>query len=382
MRSDLNYLAPPESALLQLEAELCRAKMREKYWDGVNSVSGAIGRMLDIFREHRNRLMLEHPDSELTQKMLCAAVRNVAIEDLGSRDFNPFNKFLNGITPISKPPADWLPTARAALRFILLGEVRNHEGENDPAEGSRRNVAERINRFFFPQVDEELKYQGKIDRNWDATWFFHEELRFVFVPFSTSDVIGELRSLAYDARGQRASCTIVRASGGRPFPQVNERNELGKTAEVSISCLRNGVRIVYVFPADTEAQLSFHKFKEIVKRESDGAGLIANLQHLEIDPAVTVEIEGRQRWAGEFLGPTLTWVHYQRSFQHRAPHEIPRDAELLLGIHHSKDGTRLICFNHHDCEDFLSWRVAMEQAVAGRDKSKSKGSVSRVSDQA
>lgn len=375
VRPAIARLALPD--LEMLEADFCRALMRNAWWEGAKGSKGCLGQMVKHFLDQRSQIDHERQGDnfkEFKQADLLKCLRTHPKNRVRLRSINKasLSQFLSG-----RPPGDrWFSVARAALQYILLGTELNSgiasDGKSPAASPSGRQaeaamahlVAQRIVSFFFPQEHpEQLREPPDIAP--DNVWFFSESVSNMSIPATSRDAAAELRSLAYDCSVRKKSCRITRVSGRSGFKQVTDDcRKLTPTGELTIECLKAGVQVVYMFPntrsKENQAANSAESFEMFAReRLADSPHHLSNLVLVRINPD---EIRGwnqETRWAGEFLSSIMVFALYEREGSPRT----------LIVSRSSNQWMTAFSPDHSEKETLSSWIAAFhdERDHDGRD---------------
>lgn len=317
--------------IVSIEQKFCRPNMRLRFWDRTHIRDGAIGRFLKQLLDERNTLA---PASRVSAKQLREQVDGLEGQGLRPLGHASWNKFMNG-----KPTGTgWVKVAKRALRLIIANVP-----ECELASPEIRQPLARIEKFFFPKVSPTLQTaDGTVSR-----WYFSERLKSYTIPMTSHEVFAELRSLAYDAE-RDIPCRIVRVSGAAAFPQTVDADGLEATGELTLYCLKAGVRVTYIVRPETNASQSARKFEEYCKAEDAMAS--RNLEVLELG-----DEEKGGRIASDYLSPIFRWTCYQR------PRRDGQITSLIPTRTMVRNPELLAAFQPCDSEleDFLAWVEAV-----------------------
>jgi hypothetical protein len=259
--------------------------------------------MVNAFLEGRNRAA--QPADAGFRPLSQATIRTALLEHEGEQLAGAtLSNFLNGEANIGGN-RNWYAFAPRILRLVLCGTSR----ERPPQDAAE--CADRICSFFFPEGFQ----PGDVSGDRSRTWFFHIRLRGLDAPATMAEEVSELRAIAYRCgrASARGRALVVHVSGDKPFPHVDHRGGLTDLGRETLNCLRAGVNVSLCYPRTThgsDAQESAKQLADVTSRAPAGARVRIRL--VALDPGtVQADAEGREHWAGEYLGRSLRYW-YQR----------------------------------------------------------------------
>ena len=306
-----------KSLLLEIEATFCDP-MKRKTWCVLGSVPAAsLGRMLSDLINYCgcNRTQVHE-----ALERFCTDKKTK--HKLGV--FNTFNSFLNGKSQASSDltTEKWVEFSKLALNILLVGSATGEPFRPAP---ESQEIVGRIRHFFFPDTTANLLGGIREDVDRQKTWFFDPRLNGFSNPATGREVWASLRRILWlvqqAEQGKQKDCVIFRVASANKFYQLDDKGDsLTCSGKLSVACLLEGVKLYYIYPAESKAAESAEKILELSlehasteseNQTTDSESMIRsnlNLVPVNLEALAMIDTE-----AGEYFSKQFNYALYEAS---------------------------------------------------------------------